>query len=187
MARRLFLVGFSLGGNFALRVALRAPEAGIAIDGAVAVAPVIEPIHTMDALGRAWGVYERHFLVKWQRSLALKQKAFPALYDLQPCLRMNTIREVTEYVITRYTDFDRVDDYFNGYAVGGEKLAGLSVPATIITAQDDPIIPIEDFADIDAPDCLSVEVTRYGGHCGFLCGFRMQSWVECRIAALLAD
>ena len=83
-------------------------------------------------------------------------------------------------------DFDRVDDYFNGYALGGGKLKGLGVPTTIIAAQDDPIIPVEDIERIDPVDGLEVEITRYGGHCGFLCDFRMQSWVERRIAELLA-
>lgn len=187
LVRPLSLVGFSLGGNFALRVALRAPAAAIPLDRVIAVAPVIEPLHTVAALERSWGVYQRHFLGRWRQSLLLKQRAFPDLYDMERCQAMTTIREITHYVITRYTDFDRVDDYFNGYALGGGKLKGLAVPTTIIAAQDDPIIPVADIECIDPVDGLDVEITRYGGHCGYLCDFRMQSWVERRIAELLAS
>src|SRR5690606_11952117 len=44
------LVGYSLGGNFALRVAVRAPAAGIALEKVVAICPVLNPISTMHAL-----------------------------------------------------------------------------------------------------------------------------------------
>ncbi|MGH8117008.1 MAG: alpha/beta fold hydrolase, partial [Rhodanobacteraceae bacterium] len=40
--RPLALIGFSLGGNFALRVALRAPQAGLVLAQTVAVCPVID-------------------------------------------------------------------------------------------------------------------------------------------------
>ncbi len=48
----LHLVGFSLGGNFCLRVAARAEAAGIDIARVVAVCPVLDPEHTMaDGVG----------------------------------------------------------------------------------------------------------------------------------------
>jgi predicted alpha/beta-fold hydrolase len=43
----LHLVGFSLGGNFCLRVAARARAAGIDLARVVAVCPVLDPEHTM--------------------------------------------------------------------------------------------------------------------------------------------
>jgi predicted alpha/beta-fold hydrolase len=42
-ARAMAVVGFSLGGNFALRAALRAPGAGIDLAHVIAVCPVIDP------------------------------------------------------------------------------------------------------------------------------------------------
>ena len=47
-APRTFLVGHSLGGNFALRAAARAPRAGLAVDRVVAVCPVLRPASTMN-------------------------------------------------------------------------------------------------------------------------------------------
>ena len=49
-AERTFLVGHSLGGNFALRAAARAPAAGIDLTKVVAVCPVLRPQSTMRAL-----------------------------------------------------------------------------------------------------------------------------------------
>src|SRR5262245_48231979 len=39
--RRLTLAGFSLGGNFALRVAAKAPARGIALERSIAICPVL--------------------------------------------------------------------------------------------------------------------------------------------------
>src|SRR5690606_29755850 len=45
--RPLVLAGYSLGGNFALRVALRAPAAGLPLARVAAVCPVLDPAGTM--------------------------------------------------------------------------------------------------------------------------------------------
>ena len=49
-SHRLLLAGFSLGGNFCLRVGAKARAAGIRIARIVAVCPVLDPATTLDAL-----------------------------------------------------------------------------------------------------------------------------------------
>jgi predicted alpha/beta-fold hydrolase len=39
----------------------------------------------------------------------------------------------------------------------------LTVPVTIITAADDPLVPVEDFYDLSDIDCLELLIQRYGG------------------------
>src|SRR5688500_15897236 len=46
--KRMTVAGFSLGGNFALRVAAQAPQAGIKLARAAAVCPVLRPHSTME-------------------------------------------------------------------------------------------------------------------------------------------
>jgi predicted alpha/beta-fold hydrolase len=55
----LYLVGFSLGGNFSLRVAARAHTAGIDIRKVMAVCPVLSPASTMQALESGLWVYRQ--------------------------------------------------------------------------------------------------------------------------------
>jgi predicted alpha/beta-fold hydrolase len=78
-ARRWYLAGYSLGGNFSLRVALRAGEAGLNIGQVVAVNPVIDPAAAMHAMEHGLRFYERYFERKWSRSLRIKQQCFPEL------------------------------------------------------------------------------------------------------------
>jgi predicted alpha/beta-fold hydrolase len=48
--RRLGLAGFSLGGNFALRVAAACPRAGVELARVFAISPVLDPAATLLAL-----------------------------------------------------------------------------------------------------------------------------------------
>jgi predicted alpha/beta-fold hydrolase len=184
--RPFHVVGFSLGGNFALRLALQANDAGLPIERAVAVNPVIDPLHTMTALENGWSIYQRRFLNRWLTSLRRKQALYSHLYDLSPCWSMSSLREVTTFLVERHTSFADLYEYLDGYSVARDRLAGLDVPTRIITAEDDPVIPIDDFYEISAPDCLTIETTSYGGHCGYFSDFSMQSWVEERVAEVVA-
>jgi predicted alpha/beta-fold hydrolase len=76
-ARPLVVGGFSLGGNFALRVALRAPAAGIPLAWTFAVCPVISPRAGLRAIEDAPWFYEFYFMRKWRESLRRKQALFP--------------------------------------------------------------------------------------------------------------
>ena len=45
----------------------------------------------------------------------------------------------------------------------------IRVPTLILSAEDDPFVPPEQFADptIAANPSITVQVTHHGGHCGF--------------------
>ena len=178
----LAIAGFSLGGNFALRVALRAPAAGIVLNGAVVVCPAISPRDAMDAIERAPWFYEAYFLRKWRRSLEIKQRAFPhpPLFSAED-LRGN-LRNMTRSLVLRHTDFATLEDYFDGYSIAGDRLASLAVPTSILTSVDDPIIPVADFHKLSLPDCAELDIAPAGGHCGFIRSLSLTSWTEDYIA-----
>ena len=183
-APRTFLVGHSLGGNFALRVAARAPAAGIDLAGVVAICPVLRPHSTMRALEEGLWVYRKYFLRRWRRSLLAKAACFPELYDFGNLHKLRTLTATTEFFATRYAGFPDLDSYLKGYAITGDVLAHLAVPTRIIAAADDPVIPIEDLADIAVTSALSVDVFPHGGHCAFIENYRLRSWLD---RAVLAD
>ena len=183
--RRLFLIGFSLGGNFALRVGLRAPGEELTIDHIVAINPAIHPRSTLAAIDR-YPLYRRHFLQRWRRSLELKQRAFPDRYDFTGVQSLQTVRELSEHVIPRYTPFATLEEYLAGYTLRGDRLAEIRVPTTILTAADDPIVSIAGFRSLPRTAALSVEIQPRGGHCGYILGPTLRSWLEARIATILA-
>jgi predicted alpha/beta-fold hydrolase len=182
-AARTFVVGHSLGGNFALRAAVRAPAAGIALTKVVAVCPVLRPSSTMRALEDGLWVYRSYFLRRWRRSLLAKAACFPERYDFGDLRRFRTLTATTEFFATRFASFPDLESYLNGYAITGDALAQLAVPAKIIAAADDPVIPIEDLADLAASPALAVEVFPHGGHCAFLEDYRLRSWIDRAVLA----
>ncbi|WP_181918301.1 MULTISPECIES: YheT family hydrolase [unclassified Wenzhouxiangella] len=181
----VFLAGFSLGGNFTLRIARHAPERGLDIRRAIAVSPVIRPHHVLDAMEQGLPIYERYFVHKWRRSLKHKQSLFPERYNLKDWFRLGRVRAQTEWLIERLTDFEDLDAYLEGYSVAGDYLAGLETSTLIITAADDPIIPVRDFEALPHPAALDIEVLPHGGHCGFLTNWRLDSWIEQRLKSEL--
>ena len=91
----LSLVGFSLGGNFALRVGSEAEAAGLNLKRIVAICPVLEPAETMRALDTGWYGYRYYFLRKWRRSMFKKSAAFPHLYDFKKLQQITLINRIT--------------------------------------------------------------------------------------------
>jgi predicted alpha/beta-fold hydrolase len=185
-SRRLALVGYSLGGNFALRVAVRAPAAGIPLAQVVAVCPVLEPAHTLQSLERGSRVYRDYFVLKWRRSLLKKHRAWPDLYGLDELLESRQLTAMTEQLVRRYADYADIASYLAGYAITGEALASLAVPCHVLAALDDPIIPAADLQRLASPAALTVETTALGGHCGFLDSLGGASWADRRVLAILA-
>ncbi len=184
--RPLAIAGFSLGGNFALRVALRAPGRGIELAKAIAVCPAIRPTRILDALERR-RFYHDYFMRKWRSSLKIKQQLFPERYALTEKEYKLDMRGLTQALILRETDYATTDEYFDGYAIHEGRLADLSVPAAILMAKDDPIIPVADFESLQLPAHVRLDVTEHGGHCGFIANWSLESWAEDYLIARLTD
>lgn len=183
--RPLQAVGFSLGGNFMLRVAAQARAAGLDLARVIAVSPVLEPAETLAALQRSWPGYQRYFVRKWLRSLRKKQAAWPDSYDFRELMRLGDLELMTAELVRSYTEFASLADYLDGYAITEARLARLEIPSCILTSLDDPIIPASGLARLARPPALSITVTRRGGHCGFFEQLAGATWLERRILALL--
>jgi len=174
----LFLGGVSLGGNFSLRIAAVASQSGLRIQQVVAICPVLDPAQTIEALDLGLFAYRVYFMRKWRRSLELKKAAFPGLYDFSNLERFSTLRSMTDYFVRHYTDFSDLETYLGGYALTGDRLAGLNVPAKMLLADDDPVVPIRGLEGIASSACLQIETREFGGHCGFIDGYGLQSWSD---------
>jgi len=174
----LYLAGFSLGANFVLRIAARARGAGLKIAAVTAICPVLDPNDTMDALESGWALYRYYFIHKWRRSLHRKKAAFPDVYDFSNLERFRSLEEMTDYFVVRYTEFPDLKTYLNGYALTGDVLSGISVPASMVLADDDPMIPVSGLDRIARPDYLRIYRSPVGGHCAFISDYRLNSWLD---------
>ncbi len=179
------MVGFSLGGNFTLRTALAAPEAGLKMGHAVAVSPVLEPIHTLEALETGLPLYRAYFRKKWLRSIRRKAEVHPGAVDVDAFVRSRSLSAMTEHFVREHTPYPDPESYFAGYAVTGNALEKLRIPTTLIFAEDDPVIPARDLQRLRGNPNLHILRTAHGGHCGFIQDYRLTAWVDGVIAGKL--
>jgi predicted alpha/beta-fold hydrolase len=179
-----FIAGFSLGGNFALRIALRASGSMIPnLREVFCISPSLDPHKATLAIDES--PYRHYFLRKWKRSLRKKQALFPRLYDFTDVLKLGTCMDMTESVMKYYPEFHTYRDYFRRYTLTGDVLEGLSVPVTTVSAEDDPIISADDIRCVKHNGCLKTLIQTHGGHCGFLEPFPFGCWYERKIASLI--
>ena len=166
---RIWLVGYSMGGNLVLKAAGESGSSEAALAGVIAVCPNIDPPLCVEALEqpRNW-IYHRHFLVSLKARLRRKADLIPGKWDLK---ELDGIAWISEFD-DRYTAPD------GGYASGADYydragahrvLDSIAVPTLIITAQDDPFIPYSMFTVplIQRHPKIRVIAPRHGGHCGF--------------------
>jgi predicted alpha/beta-fold hydrolase len=176
--RPLAIGGYSLGGNFALRVGLRARGAGIPLGWVFAVCPPVSPFAALVSIENAPLFYEYYFMRKWRGSLKRKQSLFPHADLFTRAELRSNMRELTRSMVERHTDFGTLENYFDGYTLTGDRLAALDVPATILTAEDDPIIPVADFRSLALAPQTDLVIVPHGGHCGFIRDASLRSWAE---------
>jgi predicted alpha/beta-fold hydrolase len=153
------------------------------------VCPLLDPAVTMTRMEQGLPFYMRYFEKKWRESLRRKRDTFPDYYDFDDSVLRLRMRELTRWMVERHTDFDTLDDYFNGYSVAGDRLAALTVPADLLTAEDDPVIPVGEFHALGLPAGAAIEIAGHGGHCGFLRNASLdgyaEGWVTAKLSAAL--
>jgi len=179
--RPFYLIGVSMGGNFALRMALHHATHPIPnLQKVIAINPAVDPARSTDKLDRN-PIFRRYFRRRWLSSLLSKQTSQPTLYNFDELRTYRSIRGMTERIIqqygTRLGGFQRADDYFASYAVSLAALRQLTVPTEIITSLDDPIIDAADFRDLPNHPLLNFQLHPTGGHVGYVTLFPLQHYL----------
>jgi predicted alpha/beta-fold hydrolase len=132
----------------------------------------------MIALDAGWSGYQSYFIRKWSSSLKLKQRAFPQLYQFNRLRDFKTLSAMTEHFVLSYTEYPDLHTYLSGYAITGDRLSDLRIPAVMLLAEDDPVIPFYGLQDMRPSDFLQVYRSEKGGHCGFISDMQLNSWVD---------
>jgi len=182
----VYLIGFSIGGNFALRIAIRHSSTPIAnLKHVFAVSPPLDPYKSTLAIDTALPLYRKYFLKKWKRSLLKKQQLFPGKYDFSKMLDSKTCIELTERIMPYYPELSNYRDYFNLYTLKNDSFKDLNIPVIIFISRDDPVIPYEDYDRITGNEFLKISRQRFGGHCGFIELFPVRCWYDDQIAEII--
>jgi predicted alpha/beta-fold hydrolase len=183
---KLAVIGFSLGGNFALRVGLLGPAAGITPSLSIGISPSIDPGATLEAIDSGPAVFKRYFLDKWRKTLDAKATAWPERFDFTELKQIGSFVGITRRFVHEHTGYGSLQDYLGSYTLTPPMLMGAASPLAVLTAQDDTVIPFRDFDGLGARgSVIAYDAPRRGGHCGFIENLRLESWAERRVVELL--
>jgi predicted alpha/beta-fold hydrolase len=169
--KSIAVAGYSLGGNLALRLAGSFGDRSPAWLRAVcAVSPTLELGACIDAMER-WRnrIYEWDFMRSLRRRIRRKALMHPDAYNVAGLWRIRSIRAFDDrYTAPHYGFKDAADYYYR--AASMRVVDQIRVPALIITAEDDPFIPVEPFRDpkVTGNPHIALRITRHGGHCGYV-------------------
>ena len=180
--RPLFLLGFSMGGNIALKLA---GEWGASPPRHVRAVCAISPPVRLDLCSRNIGrprnfVYEKRFLLQLAAALRRKHAAMPDLFPLPAAPRPSSIWEFDDVFTAPAFGFRSAQDYYRQCSAA-HFLHAIRLPTLVIQAQDDPFIPFEafDVAALAENPWISFLGPADGGHVAFLArGSSARFWAQ---------
>lgn len=184
-AKRNHLIGFSLGGNFAIRISEQLSSQTTRLDSSVAICPLMIAADTMKKLQFGPAIYHHYFSQKWRRSIRKKMSLYPQDYTQLDLKRVKSLQALTDYFVQHHTDFASTDHYFDGYSIYAERLTRLSIPVNILMSLDDPIIDPSFLKPLESLPSIKVTYTEHGGHCGFIKNRQHESWADDFVVAKL--
>jgi predicted alpha/beta-fold hydrolase len=185
--RQIVVAGYSLGGNLALKLAGDYGDAPPReLRGVCAVSPVMELAACVDALERRQNaVYQWNFVRGLKARMRRKSRSHPGRFPTERLGEIRSVRQFDEIFTAPHFGFGGASDYYHR-ASAMRVIDRIRVPALVITAADDPFVPIAPFRDprVTSNPHIRLIVTPHGGHCGFVADAsdsRDGYWAEDRI------
>jgi predicted alpha/beta-fold hydrolase len=165
-SRPFAAVGFSLGGNLVLRYAGVEGD-GCRADTLAALNPPIDLERCASELERpANRIYQAYYTRKLLRALGriLAVRELPGLPA--PDRTVRSVRRFDHLYTAPDAGFATAEIYY-ARASAGPRLGGLARPATVISAADDPFVPVEMFEPYRGLERARFLHPKRGGHCGY--------------------
>jgi len=178
--------GFSLGGNILLRYA-GIEGRSCRADAAAAVNPPIDLECCAGALERrANRIYQAYYAGKLVRGLRriLAVRDLPGLPPPDGSIR--SVRRFDALYTAPDAGFASAEQYY-AEASAGPRLSGLARPALVISAADDPFVPVEMFEPHHGLRTARFLHPRQGGHCGYWRAARPHYWAAQAILRFFDD
>jgi hypothetical protein len=164
------VAGYSLGGNLALKLAGELSDSFPPLKAVCAVSPTMDLAVCVKALERTSNIpYEFNFVRRLKARMRRKAAIFPDDFSLKRLGRVWTVRQFDEAYTAPHHGFRDASDYYHR-ASAMRVIDRVRVPALILTAADDPFVPVDPFRDplvVNNP-AVKVVVTAHGGHCAFV-------------------
>ena len=174
-----FLVGFSLGGNMALKLAGEMGDTDV-LSGVCAVSAPIDLAACVRMLSkRSNSLYERRFLDRLRSRVERKSRLTPHLYSCDGLSAVRTIWEFDDRFTAPLFGFGTAANYYATQSAV-HFLDAIRVPTLVLHAQDDPLVPFDVYSHpaFKTNPALNLVTTKHGGHLGFLSRRKPRFWLD---------
>ena len=179
--RPVFLIGYSLGGNVALKLAGElGDKARQLLHGVCAVSAPIDLGACVRKMGeRQNRIYEWRFIGRLKQRIRKRAEAHDVVYPVDQLEKIRTVYEFDDKITAPYFGFGTADNYYATQS-SNQFLGGIRVPTLIVQAKDDPLIPfsIFDTSAIRENQHIELLAVQHGGHLGFLSNSAPRFWVD---------
>lgn len=167
LPRPYALLGFSLGGNLALKYA-GATGSTCRADAVCGVNPPVDLFACIDALERrSNALYHAYFTRELCRHLRRIRRIRPVAGPEATPRSVPGVRAFDELFTAPDAGYAGASAYYAA-ASAGPLLSGLARRAIVLSADDDPFVPVACFASLrGASRRLTLSHPRGGGHCGY--------------------
>ena len=166
----LTLFGMSLSGNLLLKyLGEEGSQVPADVKRAIAINPPIDLARSVRTLESPLNrLYDQHFvqaLVRHVRQQATLRPDFAALPDPLP----RTLFDFDDRFTARHGGYPDALAYYQA-ASSQSCIPHIQVPTLILTAADDPLVPVEMFHEqqVHWPESVQLAITRGGGHLGYV-------------------
>ena len=141
------MAGYSLGGNLTLKLAGELGDSFPALKAVCAVSPTMDLAVCVKALERRSNIaYEFNFVRRLKARMRRKAALFPDAFSLERLGRVWTVRQFDEAYTAPHHGFRDASDYYHR-ASAMRVIDRIRVPALILTAEDDPFVPVDPFRE----------------------------------------
>lgn len=180
----VFLVGYSLGGNVVLKLLgeLGFQAKTLGVHGAVSIST---PLDLMACCQRMQEPRNFVYSNKFIKSLRARYLRRAAVYpDVFPTAGLDSVKSVLEFDDRFTSKAFGFGDAANYYQMQSSRafLQDIKIPVLMLHSEDDPLIPawVYHKAGIENNPSLKLELTKYGGHVGYLARSQPRFWAEFR-------
>jgi uncharacterized protein len=179
--RPVYLIGYSLGGNVSLKLAGELGEdAHGLLDAVIAISTPIDLAASVRKMSRRQNrIYEARFVTRLKERIRRRAQSLPGVYDVSILDRCKTVYDFDDKVTAPFFGFGTADNYYATQS-SNQFLGRIRIPALLIQAKDDPLIPFEifDHPAIRENPNVTLIAAEHGGHLGFLSNRKPRFWVD---------
>ena len=163
------LIGFSLGGNIALKLLGEAPEhLPPNLDSAIAVGPPVDLTLSSRRIGTGINrIYDRYFARRLYNGILLRRRAVADLVTVALKRRPRSLWEFDECYTAAVGGFGTAERYY-AQSSALQFLPNIQVPTLILAARNDPLIPIAPLETAGLSPAITLHITDGGGHLGYI-------------------